>query len=69
MRRFLIPLLIPLTLHAQERIRARTMGVAPGIYQPGPHNAITDVPGVRVGHATLRPRRLDPDRGHRDPSA
>jgi len=26
---------------------------APGIYPPGPLNAITDVPGVRVGHFTL----------------
>lgn len=25
-----------------------------GVLPPGPHNAVTDVPGVRVGHATLR---------------
>lgn len=36
------------------RARARDLGVAPGIFAPGPHNAITDVAGVRVGHATLR---------------
>jgi D-aminopeptidase len=24
------------------------------VFQPGPHNAITDVPGVRVGHGTVR---------------
>ena len=40
--------------HADPRMRARELGVAPGIFAPGPHNAITDVDGVRVGHATLR---------------
>ncbi|AUX39629.1 D-aminopeptidase [Sorangium cellulosum] len=34
-------------------MRARELGVAPGIFDPGPLNAITDVRGVRVGHATL----------------
>lgn len=38
---------------ANAQIRARTMGLAPGIFTPGLHNAITDVPGVRVGHATV----------------
>lgn len=38
----------------QERPRAREIGIAPGLGQPGPDNAITDVPGVKVGHATLR---------------
>ncbi len=33
--------------------RARDLGIRPGIFQPGPKNAITDVPGVRVGHVTL----------------
>jgi D-aminopeptidase len=33
--------------------RARDLGVAPGIFRPGALNAITDVAGVRVGHATL----------------
>jgi D-aminopeptidase len=33
--------------------RARDLGVAPGIFRPGKHNAITDVAGVRVGHTTL----------------
>ncbi len=36
-----------------QRPRARDLGIAPGIFQPGPHNAITDVEGVRVGHATV----------------
>src|SRR5258708_19724433 len=34
-------------------MRARDLGVRIGRGQPGPHNAITDVPGVRVGHTTL----------------
>ena len=41
---------------AQEepRPRARDVGIAPGIFAPGPYNAITDVEGVLVGHATVR---------------
>ncbi|HET7132428.1 MAG TPA: P1 family peptidase, partial [Gammaproteobacteria bacterium] len=40
--------------HAQgARVRARELGVAPGIFRPGPLNAITDVAGVLVGHATV----------------
>jgi D-aminopeptidase len=35
------------------RQRARETGIAIGSLEPGPPNAITDVPGVRVGHATL----------------
>jgi D-aminopeptidase len=43
-----------LPLRAQEtRARARELGVAPGVFRPGPLNAITDVAGVRVGHATV----------------
>ncbi|HEU4681662.1 MAG TPA: P1 family peptidase [Gemmatimonadales bacterium] len=38
---------------AQTRPRARTLGIAPGLLRPGTHNAITDVDGVRVGHATV----------------
>ncbi len=36
------------------RPRARDLGVAPGVYPPGPLNAITDVRGVRVGQVTLK---------------
>lgn len=36
-----------------SRPRARELGIAPGIYRPGPLNAIADVKGVRVGHVTL----------------
>jgi D-aminopeptidase len=35
------------------RARARALGVAPGIFAPGPNDAITDVAGVRVGQATV----------------
>lgn len=38
--------------------RARDLGLVIGTGRPGPHNAITDVPGVRVGHTTVR---LPPD--------
>jgi D-aminopeptidase len=36
-----------------KRLRARDLGVVIGTGVPGPENAITDVPGVRVGHVTL----------------
>ena len=38
---------------AQPRPRARELGITPGVFGPGPLNAITDVPGVRVGQFTL----------------
>jgi len=37
----------------EARPRARDLGIAPGVFAPGDLNAITDVPGVRVGHVTL----------------
>jgi len=36
-----------------ETLLARDLGVVVGILEPGPNNAITDVPGVRVGHETI----------------
>jgi len=36
-----------------KRPRARDIGLAPGVLPTGRHNAITDVAGVLVGHATL----------------
>lgn len=36
-----------------RRTRARSLGVAPGNFAPGPLNAITDIGGVLVGHATM----------------
>lgn len=35
-----------------EPVRARAIGIAPGVFPPGPLNAITDVAGVRVGQLT-----------------
>jgi D-aminopeptidase len=35
------------------RPRARDLGLAPGVFAPGPLDAITDVAGVRVGQVTL----------------
>jgi D-aminopeptidase len=35
------------------RPRARDLGVVVGILPPGKNNAITDVAGIRVGHATM----------------
>lgn len=38
----------------EPRGRAREHGYAVGAFPPGRHNALTDVPGVRVGHTTVR---------------
>jgi len=38
---------------ASGRPRARQIGIAPGILEPGPLNSITDVEGVRVGQVTI----------------
>ena len=35
------------------RARLRDLGITIGTLPPGPHNAITDVPGILVGHHTL----------------
>jgi D-aminopeptidase len=47
--------LIAAALDAQSvaRPRAREIGLAPGVFAPGPLNTITDVAGVTVGHTTL----------------
>lgn len=37
----------------EHRPRARDLGIVIGRRDPGPANAITDVPGVSVGHATI----------------
>jgi D-aminopeptidase len=37
----------------EARKRVRELGIVIGRMKPGTHNAITDVPGVRVGHVTL----------------
>ncbi len=57
LRRWLVVLLMlassAMMANAQERPRIRDLGLEPGIFEPGPLNAITDVEGVRVGHRTL----------------
>lgn len=54
-RGLILLLLVALpTLSAQsQRPRARILGIQIGNLPTGPNNAITDVPGVRVGHVTL----------------
>ena len=49
----LIALIALTTIQSQGRPRARELGIAPGAMEAGPHNAITDVAGVRVGHTTI----------------
>jgi D-aminopeptidase len=51
-----LPLLataFPVRAGTATRKRARELGVRIGRLQPGRWNAITDVPGVEVGHATI----------------
>ncbi len=50
----LLCLLAPGALGAQRPARARDLGIVPGTLTPGPLNAITDVPGTRVGQTTVR---------------
>ena len=46
---------VSLSVVAQDmRVRARELGIAPGIFATGELNAITDVAGVRVGQVTRR---------------
>jgi len=49
----IVSLMVTETFAQDERPRARDLGIAPGIFQPGHHNAITDVTDVRVGHTTV----------------
>jgi D-aminopeptidase len=49
----ILAVLMSTALGAQNRPRARDLGIAPGAGQPGPLNAITDVAGVLVGHTTV----------------
>jgi len=46
-------MIMSLSMNFSQAQRLRDYGIAPGVMQPGPLNAITDVPGVRVGHVTL----------------
>ena len=53
---FLLTIIILVTctemIYSQDRQRVRELGITPGILMTGPLNAITDVEGVMVGHAT-----------------
>ena len=50
----LLSVLLPMTAVGQsDSLRIRDLGVTPGIFRPGPLNAITDVAAVQVGHRTL----------------
>jgi D-aminopeptidase len=40
-------------MESDQQVRAREIGIAPGIFQPGKYNAITDIDGVLVGQLTL----------------
>ena len=56
MRRIALALLCTAGLalaQSSPRPRTRDLGIQVGILAPGPLNAITDVEGVRVGHATI----------------
>ena len=44
----------PYEVSDQEPRRIRELGITVGRYPTGPRNALTDVPGVRVGHSTIR---------------
>lgn len=46
-------ILIPFSQSSAEQVRARDIGIKPGVLSPGENNAITDVVGVLVGHVTL----------------
>ena len=52
---YLIPILGILMADSvnAQRARARDLGIKPGVFSTGPLNAITDVAGVKVGHATV----------------
>jgi D-aminopeptidase len=47
----------------QDRPRPRDIGLRIGLLPTGPTNSIVDVPGVRVGHATIRRDEPDPPAG------
>ncbi|MDX2121340.1 MAG: P1 family peptidase [Gemmatimonadota bacterium] len=51
--RSLVSLLLLGAAPLAAQARARALGIAPGIFRPGPLNAITDVAGVRVGQVTI----------------
>ena len=49
----LVVLVFSITMEAAASPRLRDWGIKLGHHKPGKWNAITDVPGVKVGHTTL----------------
>lgn len=49
----LLALCVGVVAQENGRGRIRDFGIEPGIFKPGEYNAITDVPGVKVGQVTL----------------
>lgn len=49
----LLTLCVGVVAQENGRGRIRDFGIEPGIFKPGEYNAITDVPGVKVGQVTL----------------
>lgn len=50
---FILSAFASVYLSGEERPRMREFGIETGVLKPGQLNAITDVPGVKVGHVTL----------------
>ena len=48
-----VPCILAQQTEREHRPRARELGIHPGVYDPGPNNALTDVAGVQVGQATI----------------
>ncbi|MDQ6886861.1 MAG: P1 family peptidase [Gemmatimonadota bacterium] len=46
-------LLLAVAADGQRAVRARDLGIRPGVFRAGPLNAITDVSGVLVGQTTV----------------
>jgi len=44
---------LPMPRHSPRRPRLRDLGLKIGILPTGPHNSLTDVSGVQVGHCTI----------------
>lgn len=53
MRTAILVVVLAATATSLDRPRARDLGIKPGVLDAGTENAITDVPGVRVGHTTV----------------
>jgi D-aminopeptidase len=51
--RLLLFFFITITSAFSQKLRPRELGITFGIFKTGKLNAITDVPGVKVGHFTL----------------